>query len=76
MMAYYQALKQDPFDHIPVTFHVQNGQGDAQFSKFTDYFNQIEAKIRDSEGGMTSRREETKKPKIPKKKKKKGGSSS
>ena len=38
LKTYYEALKENPFDYIPVTFHVQT-EGDKEWHRFVDYFN-------------------------------------
>jgi hypothetical protein len=34
MKTYYEAVGEDPFQSLPVTFHVKQGLHDAEFSKF------------------------------------------
>lgn len=40
MKNYYEAFNQDPFDALPVTFHIKNGLKDPEFKRFEDYYNQ------------------------------------
>jgi hypothetical protein len=37
MKIYYEALKENPFDYIPVTFHVKN-DGDKEWANFVSYY--------------------------------------
>ena len=39
MKLYYESLGQNPFDVLPVTFHIKKGQNDEEFAKFKAYFN-------------------------------------
>lgn len=34
MKNYYEALEQEVFDNLPVTFHVKSGLSDPEFEKF------------------------------------------
>jgi hypothetical protein len=34
MKNYYEAMDQDVFDNLPVTFHIKNGIDDQEFQKF------------------------------------------
>ena len=38
MRSYYEAMHQDPFDSLPVTFHIKEGTGDPNFQEFSDYY--------------------------------------
>ena len=38
MRNYYEAICKEPFDALPVTFHVKNGLEDAEFHKFKEYY--------------------------------------
>lgn len=38
MKNYYEALGQQPFDALPVTFHVKSGLDDPEFIKFQNYY--------------------------------------
>jgi len=48
MRKYYESLGQDPFKVLPLTFHTQQGVNDAEFRKFTNYYNALEQKIKNS----------------------------
>lgn len=41
MSQYYKALGRDPFEHLPLTFHIENGLSDREFVNFRKYFNGI-----------------------------------
>lgn len=38
LRSYYTAIKDDCFNYIPLTFHIQNGQKDKEYEKFYEYF--------------------------------------
>lgn len=40
MRFYYEAMGQDPFHALPITFHVKSGLEDPEFHKFKAYFNE------------------------------------
>lgn len=62
MKNYYKAIKQDPWDAIPVTFHIQDGPEDPEFINFIEYYKKREQLIRDMERqiqeNMVQRKEE------------------
>lgn len=41
MSQYYKALFRDPFEHLPLTFHIENGLSDREFINFRKKFNGI-----------------------------------
>lgn len=45
MLAYYKVQGQDPFLHIPLTFHVTNGVNDHNFLIFKQKFQEFQEKI-------------------------------
>ena len=45
MVAYYKSQNQDPFVHIPMTFHIVNGPRDPNFLMFKQKFGEIQEKI-------------------------------
>lgn len=45
MRRYYEALGRDPFEVIPLTFHVKKGTEDSEFFKFLEYYKKIEGEI-------------------------------
>ena len=38
MKAYYESIREDVFDSLPVTFHVKEGISDPNFAEFRDYY--------------------------------------
>jgi len=38
MKVYYEAVGQNPFDVMPLTFHVKDGLGDKEFGKFMECY--------------------------------------
>ena len=38
MKNYYEAMNEDPFVNLPLTFHVKNGFDDPEFHRFTTYY--------------------------------------
>jgi len=43
---YYDALDQDVFDNLPLTFHVKEGLDDPEFHRFKQYYDKFEEDIR------------------------------
>lgn len=39
---YYKSKGQDPWNALPVTFHIDHGLSDPEFKKFVEYFNSVE----------------------------------
>lgn len=44
MQQFYIATKKDPFETLPLTFHIKFGASDPEFEKFTSYYNSLETK--------------------------------
>lgn len=42
MKRYYEALGRDPFDVIPLTFHIKKATDDPEFHRFLSVFKEIE----------------------------------
>ena len=40
MKNYYEALGEDPFYNLPITYHVKSGLEDPEFTKFSAFFKQ------------------------------------
>lgn len=38
---YYKSKGQDPWNALPVTFHIDHGINDPEFKKFTEYYNKV-----------------------------------
>lgn len=38
LVKYYEAIGMNPFDYIPLTFHVKTGENDPNFVKFEEKF--------------------------------------
>ena len=53
MSNYYQSIKEDPFDYLPVTFHVKTGVDDPEFQRFKAYQAELIEKraAEEAEGG-------------------------
>lgn len=49
MKSYYQAMSQDPFQFIPQTYHIKNGEKDGEFLKFKAAFAQYEKQAHEIE---------------------------
>ena len=45
MKRYYEALGRDPFEVIPLTFHIKKGTDDPEYFTFLQYFKEIEEHI-------------------------------
>ena len=39
MKIFYESQGLDPFDYLPLTFHIKEGENDREFSKFLDVYN-------------------------------------
>lgn len=46
MRNYYDALGQNVFDNLPVTFHIKNGLDDPEWTRFKAYYDEEEEKIK------------------------------
>lgn len=46
MRKYYRALGRDPFEVLPLTFHIRTGTSDPEFFKFTNMYRDIQAKLK------------------------------
>lgn len=46
MKNYYEAIDQDVFANLPLTFHIKNGLDDAEFHKFKEYYDKCEEECR------------------------------
>ena len=55
MQHYYQELNENPFNTIPLTFHIRGGCSDPEFAKFTEYYLGIEATIKEKKGPKKDR---------------------
>lgn len=38
MRSFYTAMKQNPFDNIPLTFHIKDGMDDPEYARFLEHF--------------------------------------
>lgn len=43
---YYNLVNEDPFDYIPLTFHIRNGFKDEEYKRFVTYYNRRNNKIK------------------------------
>lgn len=43
---YYEALGENVFDNLPVTFHIKNGLEDPEFNRFKAYYDKAEEEIK------------------------------
>lgn len=39
MKVYYEAIKESPFDYLPLTFHIKDGMQDLSWHKFEEAYN-------------------------------------
>ncbi len=65
MNQYYLAMKRDPFDTLPLTFHIRTGVDDPEFQKFALYYQALEANIKASAAEKAGKGSEDSKPKDP-----------
>jgi len=49
MKSYYEAVGEDPFLSLPVTFHVKAGLQDPEFSIFKKYYDNFQLKLKEKE---------------------------
>jgi len=64
MKAYFEAYGEDPFNYLPLTFHIRNGTDDPEFTKFMEYYQQRESICQENEKIRNSWKDEKKeKPK-------------
>ena len=67
MAAYYRAINKNPYDALPLTFHVSQGINDVEYGRFLEAYNLIAQDIRareiEKEQILMKRREEQKKAK-------------
>jgi len=45
MSEYYKSIDKSPWDALPVTFHIENGLTDPEYSKFLNYQHRLEIEI-------------------------------
>ena len=45
MKNYYDALDENVFDNLPVTFHIKNGTDDPEFPRFKRYYEKCDEEI-------------------------------
>lgn len=43
MRMYYDALEMDPYEHIPLTFHIKEGESEEEFRQFEENFKELAA---------------------------------
>ena len=46
MKNYYEALGENVFDTLPITFHIKGGIDDPEFTKFKAYYESEDEKIK------------------------------
>jgi hypothetical protein len=46
MTQYYKRLGRNPFDNLPLTFHIETGTTDQEWVKFKNYFSATKEKIK------------------------------
>ncbi|EAS00525.2 tubulin-tyrosine ligase family protein (macronuclear) [Tetrahymena thermophila SB210] len=49
MRQYYECIQKNPFDYIPLTFHIKEGTSDQEWEKFLTFYNQIEGQMQENE---------------------------
>lgn len=70
MSQYYKLIGADPFEVLPLTFHIEHGLKDPEFERFRSYFQSIEKERK----SKTAQLEKLKSEYIAKKLKKEGSS--
>ncbi len=46
MKNYFEALDEDVFAHLPLTFHIKSGMEDREWQKFKNYYYKCEEEIK------------------------------
>ena len=46
---FYELTKDDVFNHVPITFHIQNGTQDKEYKNFLKYFHKRQKMIQTQE---------------------------
>lgn len=46
MKNYYEAIDQDVFDNLPLTFHIKTGFDDPEFKRFEQFYKNIDEEIK------------------------------
>ena len=41
MKNYYEALGEDPFNSLPITFHIKDGLDDPEFTRFKQFYENL-----------------------------------
>lgn len=49
MRAYYEAIKENPYDYLPLTFHIKSGTEDKEYAKFLEYYNSRDKEVQEIE---------------------------
>lgn len=57
---YYEAMDQEIFDVVPLTFHVKNGLEDPEFAKFKQYYIRCEEDCKNKKAQRKLQREQKK----------------
>ena len=68
MRAYFEALKENVFNYLPLTFHIQKGLQDEEYSKFLDFYNKYNEEITEIEKQFLEEEDQEKKNAIKRKK--------
>ena len=68
MKNYYEALDQDVFDNLPVTFHVKDGLDDPEFYRFKEYYEKTEEDYKNKKAQRKQRQREEREQKERKEK--------
>ena len=66
MKNYYEALEEDVFDNLPLTFHVKAGLDDPEFTRFKNKYMACEEEIKNRKANKKQRLKEEKETKLSK----------
>lgn len=55
---YYEALGENVFDNLPVTFHIKNGTDDPEWHRFRAFYDKAEAEMKERKAQRLKRRQE------------------
>lgn len=60
MKNYYEAIGEDVFANLPLTFHIKAGMSDPEFQKFQQQYNKFEEEIKERKAARKLRQQRDK----------------
>ena len=62
MKNYFEAIGEDVFDNLPLTFHIKTGFDDPEFKRFEQFYKKIDEDMKNRKGKRTNTKEEQSTP--------------